>query len=73
MTLAAMDRALAAVECWGALQVGFNRRFAADFRAAHDAVAAGAVGSVQLLRSLTRDPGLANPAGCRRGRSSPRP
>jgi myo-inositol 2-dehydrogenase/D-chiro-inositol 1-dehydrogenase len=62
MTLAAMDRALAAVDAAGVpFQVGFNRRFAADFRAAHDAVAAGAVGSVQLLRSLTRDPGLANP------------
>jgi myo-inositol 2-dehydrogenase/D-chiro-inositol 1-dehydrogenase len=63
MSLAAMDRALAAVDAAGVpFQVGFNRRFAADFRAAHDAVAAGAVGSVQLLRSLTRDPGLANPA-----------
>jgi myo-inositol 2-dehydrogenase / D-chiro-inositol 1-dehydrogenase len=62
MTLAEADRALAAVaEAGVILQVGFNRRFAADFRAAHDAVAAGAVGAVQLLRSLTRDPGLADP------------
>lgn len=38
-------------------QVGFNRRFAADFVAAHDAVTDGRVGSVQLMRSLTRDPG----------------
>lgn len=38
-------------------QVGFNRRFAADFRAAHDVVAAGRIGEVRLLRSLTRDPG----------------
>jgi len=38
-------------------QVGFNRRFDAGFRAARDAVDAGRVGSVQLMRSLTRDPG----------------
>jgi myo-inositol 2-dehydrogenase/D-chiro-inositol 1-dehydrogenase len=62
MTLAEADRALAAVaEAGTLLQVGFNRRFAPDFRAAHDAIEAGAVGSVQLLRSLTRDPGLADP------------
>ena len=30
--------------------------------AAHEAVTSGAIGSVQLMRSLTRDPGLANPA-----------
>jgi myo-inositol 2-dehydrogenase/D-chiro-inositol 1-dehydrogenase len=62
MTLAEADRALAAVERAGVtLQVGFNRRFAADFRAAHDAVVAGEIGTVQLMRSLTRDPGLADP------------
>ena len=46
-----------------ALQVGFNRRFAPDFAAAHDAIAAGRVGDVRLMRSLTRDPGtgLADP------------
>jgi len=64
MTLDDADRALAAVARAGvALQVGFNRRFDRGFRAAHDAVAAGAIGEVQLMRSLTRDPGLANPAG----------
>jgi myo-inositol 2-dehydrogenase/D-chiro-inositol 1-dehydrogenase len=64
LTLPDLDGALAAVAAAGVpLQVGFNRRFAADFRAAHDAVVAGAVGTPQLLRSLTRDPGLANPAG----------
>jgi myo-inositol 2-dehydrogenase/D-chiro-inositol 1-dehydrogenase len=64
LTLADMDAALAAVDAAGVqLQVGFNRRFAVDFRAAHDAVAAGAIGTPQLMRSLTRDPGLANPAG----------
>lgn len=64
MTLAEMDRALAAVDAAGTvLQVGFNRRFDAGFRAAHDAVTGGALGQVQLMRSLTRDPGLANPGG----------
>lgn len=62
MTLAEADRSLAAVaEAGVPFQVGFNRRFARDFRAAHDAVAAGSVGTPQLLRSLTRDPGLADP------------
>ena len=62
--LADADRALAAAEAAGViLQVGFNRRFDRGFRAAHDAVAAGAIGTMQLMRSLTRDPGLANPAG----------
>lgn len=62
MTLAEADAAIAACEQAGvALQVGFNRRFAPDFAAAHEVVAAGGVGSPQLLRSLTRDPGLAHP------------
>ncbi|MDQ4503114.1 Gfo/Idh/MocA family oxidoreductase [Sinomonas sp. ASV322] len=38
-------------------QIGFNRRYAADFLAARREVAAGAVGTPQLLRSVTRDPG----------------
>ena len=62
LSLADADRAIAAAR--GAqvpLQVGFNRRFAADFRAAREVVAAGGVGRPQLMRSLTRDPGLANP------------
>lgn len=64
MTLAEADRVIEAVEAAGVpLQVGFNRRFAPDFAAAHEVVATGGVGSVQLLRSCTRDPGLANPGG----------
>ncbi|WP_103062598.1 Gfo/Idh/MocA family oxidoreductase [Actinomyces qiguomingii] len=39
------------------LQVGFNRRFAPGFIAARRAVADGRIGTPQLLRSLTRDPG----------------
>ncbi|MGI3780741.1 MAG: Gfo/Idh/MocA family oxidoreductase [Janthinobacterium lividum] len=62
MSLAEMDRALAAVDAAGVtLQVGFNRRFDAGFAAAHAAVERGDLGQVQLMRSLTRDPGLANP------------
>lgn len=53
----------AAASAGVAFQVGFNRRFAPDFRAAHDAVADGRIGEVRLMRSLTRDPGtgVANP------------
>ena len=64
MTLSDADRAIAAAHAAGVpLQVGFNRRFARDFVAAHDAIVAGAVGTPQLMRSVTRDPGLANPGG----------
>src|ERR687897_2147961 len=63
LTLADADRAIDAARAAGVpLQVGFNRRFAADFRAAHDAVAAGRVGRSHLLRSLTRDPRIADPS-----------
>ena len=62
MSLAEADSAVAACEQAGVpLQVGFNRRFSPDFAAAHEVVAAGGIGTPQLLRSLTRDPGLANP------------
>ena len=63
LTLADADRAIEAARAAGVpLQVGFNRRFAADFRAAHDLVASGEVGQPQLMRSLTRDPELADPS-----------
>ncbi|MCP9273456.1 Gfo/Idh/MocA family oxidoreductase [Mycolicibacterium arenosum] len=59
LTLADADRAIAAARTAGvALQVGFNRRFAEDFAAMRDGIDAGAVGTPQLLRSLTRDPGI---------------
>jgi myo-inositol 2-dehydrogenase / D-chiro-inositol 1-dehydrogenase len=64
LTLADADRALGAAGGAGVpLQVGFNRRFAADFRAAHDLVVAGGIGTPQLMRSITRDPAgaLADP------------
>jgi myo-inositol 2-dehydrogenase/D-chiro-inositol 1-dehydrogenase len=53
-----LDTALAAVEEAGVhFQIGFNRRYAADFQAAKTDLAAGVAGQPQLLRSLTRDPG----------------
>lgn len=63
MTLAEVDRGIEATTRAGvALQVGFNRRFARDFAEGHRLVVEGAVGTPQLMRSLTRDPGLADPA-----------
>ena len=65
VTLADADRAIAAAEQAGiVLQVGFNRRFAPAFAAARTAIDAGRIGTPQLLRSLTRDPGpfTADPA-----------
>jgi myo-inositol 2-dehydrogenase / D-chiro-inositol 1-dehydrogenase len=62
LTLADADRAIAATLAAGVpLQVGFNRRFDTGFRAAHELVAAGRLGTPQLLRSLTRDPGIPDP------------
>ncbi|WP_024365517.1 Gfo/Idh/MocA family oxidoreductase [Arthrobacter sp. TB 26] len=53
-----LDAALAAVEAAGVhFQIGFNRRYAEDFRAAKKDISAGTIGTPQLLRSLTRDPG----------------
>ena len=64
LTLEEIDRGIDAARAAGvALQVGFNRRFAADFAAGHRLLIDGAIGTPQLMRSLTRDPGLANPAG----------
>lgn len=64
MTLPEFDAAIGACAAAGVpLQVGFNRRFSPDFAAAHAVVVGGGVGVPQLLRSVTRDPGLANPAG----------
>jgi myo-inositol 2-dehydrogenase/D-chiro-inositol 1-dehydrogenase len=61
-TLEEASRSIGAARSAGLpLQVGFNRRFARAFREAHDVVAAGGIGTPQLMRSLTRDPGLANP------------
>lgn len=59
LTLDDADRAIEAVRAAGvALQVGFNRRFATDFAAAHARIVDGEIGTPQMLRSLTRDPGI---------------
>ena len=63
LTLADADRAIDAARAAGVpLQVGFNRRFAIDFHAAHNFVASGRLGQPQLMRSLTRDPALHDPS-----------
>jgi myo-inositol 2-dehydrogenase/D-chiro-inositol 1-dehydrogenase len=63
VTLADADRAIDAARSAGVvLQVGFNRRFAADWRAARNLLDDGALGTPRLLRSLTRDPGGFDPS-----------
>ena len=50
-------RAVAAVERAGVkLQVGFNRRFDPSFRAVRDAIASGEIGTLAMLRVISRDP-----------------
>ncbi|NIZ90461.1 Gfo/Idh/MocA family oxidoreductase [Kineococcus rubinsiae] len=62
MDLADVERGIAATDAAGVVfQVGFNRRFDRSFAAARAQVEAGAIGVPQLLRSVTRDPGLADP------------
>jgi myo-inositol 2-dehydrogenase / D-chiro-inositol 1-dehydrogenase len=57
-TLAKIDRALAAVERTGVkLQVGFNRRFDANFARVRQAVVSGEVGTPHRLHLISRDPG----------------
>jgi myo-inositol 2-dehydrogenase/D-chiro-inositol 1-dehydrogenase len=59
LTLSDADRAIEAASSAGVmLQVGFNRRFATDFAAMRSRIDDGAIGTPQLLRSLTRDPGI---------------
>ena len=57
------DRAIDAARAAGVvLQVGFNRRFASDWKAARALLDAGELGTPRLLRSVTRDPGGFDPA-----------
>ncbi len=52
-----IDRALAAVARAGVLlQIGFNRRFDANFRRVREAVASGEIGEPHLLHIISRDP-----------------
>ncbi len=56
-TLANIDRALAAVEkARVKLQIGFNRRFDANFARARKAVESGELGTPHLLHIVSRDP-----------------
>ncbi|OYR17752.1 Gfo/Idh/MocA family oxidoreductase [Brucella grignonensis] len=58
LTLEDADRGIAAAKAAGVpLQVGFNRRWDQAFAEGRAAIDAGKVGAVQLIRSLTRDPG----------------
>jgi myo-inositol 2-dehydrogenase/D-chiro-inositol 1-dehydrogenase len=57
LTLAKIDRALAAVAQAGVqLQVGFNRRFDANFARVRHAIANGEIGEPHLLHIISRDP-----------------
>lgn len=58
LTLDEADRATAAAKAAGVpLQVGFNRRWDQAFAEGRTAIDAGKIGTPQLIRSLTRDPG----------------
>jgi myo-inositol 2-dehydrogenase/D-chiro-inositol 1-dehydrogenase len=57
LDLATMVDVIGEVERAGILvQIGFQRRFDAGYRAAHDAVAAGALGNLLVVRAATHDP-----------------
>ncbi|MGI9111099.1 MAG: Gfo/Idh/MocA family protein [Gaiellaceae bacterium] len=57
LDLATLDDLIDEVERAGTLvQVGFQRRFDAGYRAAHGAVAAGTLGKLLVLRAATHDP-----------------
>ena len=57
-TLAEIDGALAAVDRAGVkLQIGFNRRFDANFARVRRAIVDGEIGQPHLLHIISRDPG----------------
>src|SRR5205085_3903865 len=57
LDLATLDDVLLHVERAGVLvQIGFQRRFDVGYRAAHDAVATGALGNPLVVRAATHDP-----------------
>jgi myo-inositol 2-dehydrogenase/D-chiro-inositol 1-dehydrogenase len=56
-SLTEIDRALAAVETAGVkLQIGFNRRFDANFARVRQAVVSGEIGTPRLMHIISRDP-----------------
>ena len=59
LDLERVRRCLAVVAETGAkLMVGFNRRFDPHFRAVRDQIDAGAIGQVEMVNIISRDPGL---------------
>jgi myo-inositol 2-dehydrogenase/D-chiro-inositol 1-dehydrogenase len=57
LDLATIDDVIGEVERARILvQIGFQRRFDAGYRAAHDAVAAGGLGNLLVVRAATHDP-----------------
>ena len=57
LDLGQIDETLAIVEKAGVkFQVGFNRRFDANFMRVHEAVASGEIGEPHILRITSRDP-----------------
>ena len=57
LDLATLDRVRETVDHAGiVVQVGFQRRFDAGYRAAREAVATGAVGKILVMRAATHDP-----------------
>jgi myo-inositol 2-dehydrogenase/D-chiro-inositol 1-dehydrogenase len=57
LALPAIDAALAAVARAGVkLQIGFNRRFDANYRRVREAIVAGEIGRPEMLHIISRDP-----------------
>jgi myo-inositol 2-dehydrogenase/D-chiro-inositol 1-dehydrogenase len=57
LDLATLDRVRDDVDRAGiVVQVGFQRRFDAGYRAAHEAVAKGSIGRILVMRAATHDP-----------------
>ncbi len=57
LTLAATDDALAVVNACGVkLQLGFNRRFDANYARVRKAITSGEIGTPQILHLISRDP-----------------
>ncbi|HEX9597901.1 MAG TPA: Gfo/Idh/MocA family oxidoreductase [Gaiellaceae bacterium] len=57
LDLATLDRVRGVVDRAGiVVQVGFQRRFDPGYKAAHEAVAAGGVGRILVMRAATHDP-----------------
>ncbi len=57
LDLGTLDRVRGVVDRAGiVVQVGFQRRFDPGYKAAHEAVAAGAVGRILVMRAATHDP-----------------